>query len=215
MRFTLFLILFSLVSRLYSQGDSVAYSKDFILYEGLYLSYTDFRHNWPISKEKIITDIDKDQLDFYTKLIEGDKIEYIERDGNKANILADKVWGFCQNNVIYINSNRSFFRIPLFGAISFFLASVDITVYSPSYNVFINGPPGNTATNAKEIRDYLMDFYTGKRVDYTLDNLEELLKRDDAIYKEFMALSRKKKKELATRFIRKYNEKHPVYFPKN
>ncbi|MBK7668623.1 MAG: hypothetical protein IPJ32_15530, partial [Sphingobacteriaceae bacterium] len=123
----------------------------------------------------------------------------------------------CQNNVIYINGSRSFFRIPVFEAIcySFFLASVDITIYSPNYNVFINGPPGNTATNAKEIRDYLMDFYTGKRVDYTLDNLEELLKKDEAIYKEFMALSRKKKKELATRFIRKYKQKTPRLFPQN
>jgi hypothetical protein len=29
-----------------------------------------------------------------------------------------------------------------------------------------------------------------------------------------MALSRKKKKELATKYIRMYNEKHLVYFPK-
>ncbi len=60
-----------------------------------------------------------------------------------------------------------------------------------------------------------MDFYTGNRVDFNLENLENMLKRDDEIYKEFMALSRKKKKEQANRFIRKYNEKHPVYFPKN
>lgn len=214
MRILLIISMISACFRLFSQSDSVAYSKDFVLYEGLYLSYTDMRHNWPIPKEKIISDINKDQLEFYTKIIEGDKIEYIERDGNKATIQAEKVWGFCQNNVIYINSNKSFFRIPVFGAICFFLASVDVTIYSPGYNVFINGPV-NTTSNAKEIRDYLMDFYTGKRVDYTLDNLEEMLKKDEAIHKEFMALPRKKRKDLATRFIRKYNEKHPVYFPKN
>ncbi len=214
MRFLPIILLFSLISRVYPQSDSVAFSKDFILYEGLYLSYTDLRHNWPIPKEKIITKIEKDQLEFYSKLIEDDKIEYIERDGNKATIMAEKVWGFCQNNVIYLNSNKSFFRITTFGAISFFLASVPVTYATPGYNVFINGPPGSTTT-AKEIREFLMDFYTGKRVEFNLDNLEELLKRDDEIYKEFMVLSRKKKKEQAARFIRKYNEKHPVYFPKN
>jgi hypothetical protein len=214
MRNHLIIWLFILSARLWSQADSVAFSKDFVLNEGLYLSYTDLRHNWPIPKEKIITDINKDQLEFYTKLIEGDKIEYIERDGTKTTIMAEKVWGFCQNNVVYLNSNKAFFRITVFGSICFFLASVPVTYYSPGYNSFINGSVGTTTT-AKEVRDYLMDFYSGARVDYNLENLEELLKRDPEIYNEFMALSRKKKKELGPRFIRKYNEKHPVYFPKN
>lgn len=213
MRFHLIIWLFILSSRLWSQADSVAFSKDFVLYEGLYLSYTDLRHNWPIPKEKIITDIKKDQLEFYSKLIENDKIEYIERDGEKTTIMAEKVWGFCQNNVVYLNSNKSFFRITVFGSICFFVASVPVT-YSANYNTFINGPVGTTTT-AKEIRDYLMDFYTGARVDYNMENLEILLKPDTEIYNEFKALSRKKKKELGPRFIRKYNEKHPVYFPKN
>ncbi len=214
MRSQLIICLFIISSRLFCQADSVAFSKDFVLNEGLYLTYSDMRHNWPIPKEKIITKIDKDQLEFYTKLIEDDNIEYIERNNEKTTIMAEKVWGFCQNNVVYINSNKSFFRITVFGAISFFLASVPVTYYSSGYNTFINGPVGTTTT-AKEIRDYLMDFYTGNRVDYTMENLESLLKRDPEIYNEFMALSRKKKKDQATRFIRKYNEKHPVYFPKN
>ena len=216
MRPFIFIILLTIGSRLYSQADSVAYSKDFTLYEGLYLTYWDFRHNWPIPKEKILTKINKDQLDFYGKLIEEDNIEYIERDGNNSVIKSDKVWGFCQNNVIYLNINKSFFRIPVFGAISYFLASIDVTVYSPGYNVFINGPPsGSSRTNAKEIHEFILDFYTGKIVDYNLTNLEEMLKKDAEIYFEYDALSKKKKKEMANRFIRKYNEKHPVYFPKN
>lgn len=215
MRFRLITGFFLIFSRLFSQADSVAFSNDFLLYEGLYLTYSDFRHNWPIPKEKINTDINKDQLEFYSKLIESDNIEFIERDGSTAKIQSDKVWGFCQNNVIYLNSNKWFFRITTFGAISFFMASVPVTYYSPGYNTFINGPVGSSTTNAKEIREYLMDFYTGNRVDYTMDNLAELLKKDTEIYNEFMALFHKKKKELAMRFIRKYNEKHPVYFPKN
>src|ERR1041384_2546215 len=148
------------VFKLFPQADSVAYSRDFVLYEGLYLGYWDFRHNWPIPKEKIVTKINKDQLDFYAKLIEDDNIEYVERDGSNAKIKADKVWGFCQNNVIYINISKAFFRIPVFGAICFFPASVEITNLSPGYNVFINGPIGTTNTGAREVREFLMDFYT-------------------------------------------------------
>jgi hypothetical protein len=44
--------------------------------------------------------------------------------------------------------------------------------------------------------------------------VELLLSRDEALYKEFKALKRKKKKEQISRFIKKYNEAHPVHFYK-
>ena len=62
--------------------DSVIYSKDFRLYEGIYINYEDLRFNWPIDKEKIITNLPKEQLDFFSKLVESDMIEYKERDGS-------------------------------------------------------------------------------------------------------------------------------------
>lgn len=194
--------------------DSVAYSRDFRLYEGLYLGYQDFRYNWPIPKEKIITKINKDQLDFYTKLIEGEFVEYYERDGSVSKVRSEKVWGYCQNNNIFINQNKKFFRIPVFGAISNFIGTVEVINYSPGYDPFMNAPIGSTQMKTLEIRQYLFDFYTGDIMPFSTEQLEEYLKRDEAVYKEYMALGRKKKKELATKYIRMYNEKHQVYFPK-
>ena len=72
----------------------------------------------------------------------------------------------------------------------------------------------STAAKTREIRQYLFDFYSGEIVPFNLEKLEEFLKRDDAVYKEFMTLNKKKKKEFATKYIRMYNEKHLVYFPK-
>jgi hypothetical protein len=194
--------------------DSVAYSGDFRLYEGLYLGYQDFRYNWPIPKEKIITNINKDQLDFYSKLIEQEFIEYRERDGSVTKIESEKVWGYCQNNIIFINQNKSFVRIPVFGAISNFIGTVEVQSYSPGYDPFMNAPIGNTSIKTREIRQYLFDFYTGEIMPFSIEQVEVYLKRDEALYKEFMALSKKKKKENVVKYIRLYNEKHLVYFPK-
>lgn len=194
-----------------SQSDSVAFSNSFILYEGLYLNYADLKHNWPIPKEKINTQIDKKQLDFYTKLIESETVEYVERDGKPTQINSGKVWGFCQNNVIYVNINRTFFRVPVFGAISYFVAAVPVST-SPGYNVFINSSGG---TNATEIREFMLDFYTGELKEFNSDLLENYLKKDEEIFKAYSALNKKQKKEQASRYIRKYNEKHPIYFPRN
>lgn len=211
----LFLLFFCFLQFMLRSQDSVAYTKDFRLYEGLYLSYQDFRYNWPIPKEKINTKINKDQLDFYSKLLEEQEmIDYTERDGAEAKVKTEKVWGYCQNNIIYINQDKNFFRIPVFGSISNFIGTVEVVGYSPGYDPFMNAPINSTAAKTREIRQYLFDFYSGEIVEFSIDKLEEYLKRDDAIYKEFTALNKKKKKEFATKYIRMFNEKHAVYFPK-
>lgn len=194
--------------------DSVAFSKDFRLYEGLYLGYQDFRYNWPIPKEKIITNINKEQLDFYSKLIEEGMIEYQERDGSISKIKPENVWGYCQNNIIFINQDKNFYRIPVFGSISNFIGTVEVVSYSRGYDPLMNVPMGNTAYKTREIRQFLFDFYSGEIVPFSIDKTEEYLKRDEALFKEFSMLSKKKKKEQAFKYIRLYNEKHPVYFPK-
>lgn len=215
MRYGLFLVFcsFLFIKQIKAQ-DSIAFTYDFRLYEGLYLSYQDFRYNWPIPKEKIITKISKDQLDFYSKLIEEELIEYTERDGSITKIRSEKVWGYCQNNIIFINQENNFFRIPVFGAISNFIGTVDVLNYSPGFDPFMNTPMNSTGQKTKEIRQYLFDFYSGEIVQFSVPKLEEFLKRDDVIYKEYILLNKKKKKELATKYIRMYNEKHLVYFPK-
>lgn len=215
MRYALLLIgiMFQFFNLLKGQ-DSVAYSKDFRLYEGLYLSYQDFRYNWPIPKEKIVTKINKDQLDFYSKLIEEEMIEFQERDGSVAKIKSESVWGYCQNNIIFINQDKQFYRIPVFGAISNFIGTVEVVNYSPGFDPFMNAPISSRPNKTREIRQFLFDFYSGEIVPFSIEKVEEYLKRDETIYKEFMALSKKKKKELVTKYIRMYNENHLVYFPK-
>jgi len=215
MRKSEYLILSFLIVILKLQSqDSVMYTRDFRLYEGIYTSYKEFRYNWPIDKDKIVTNLPKDQLDFFSKLTESDIIEYKERDGSLEKIKTEKIWGYCQNNVIFINQDKNFFRIPVFGAISNFIGTVEVVSYSRGYDPFMNTPINSTAYKTREIRQYLFDFYSGEIVEYSIDKMEEYLKRDTVLYKEFMELSKKKKKEFAFKYMRLYNEKHPVYFPK-
>ena len=129
MRFYVIFVLVISFMKINAQ-DSIPYSIDLRLYEGVYFSYQDFRFNWPIPKEKIISKINKDQLDFYTKLIEEEFIEFTERDGSVSKIKSEQVWGYCQNNVIFINQNKNFYRIPVFGSISNFIGTQEVINYS-------------------------------------------------------------------------------------
>ena len=215
MRLSILLVLCGFLCNTHLKAqDSIAFTKDFRLYEGLYLGYQDFRYNWPIPKEKIITKINKDQLDFYSKLIEEEFIEYTERDGSITKMKSEQVWGYCQNNIIFINQDKNFYRIPVFGSISNFIGTAEVTNYSPGYDPFMNAPIGSNAQKVREIRQYLFDFYSGEVAPFSIDKMEEYLKRDETIYNEYKVLNKKKKKEMATKYIRMYNEKHWVYFPK-
>jgi len=90
--------------------------------------------------------------------------------------------------------------------------------YSPySYNNYYSpygpysSPYRNTARN--ELRQYLIDFDTGKILEYDVDNAEMLLMKDNQLYEEYVRLPHKKKRDLIFVYIRKYNENNPLFIP--
>lgn len=64
-----------------------------------------------------------------------------------------------------------------------------------------------------ELKQYLIDFESGKVLEFDVDNTELLLMKDSKLYEEYVQLSRKKKKELMFVYIRKFNENNPLYIP--
>ena len=197
--------------------DSLAYTKDFILNEGIYLNYYDFRTNRPISKEVIRSKDDKDQLEFLSKLVDHNTFIYFNFNGIEHKVHADSIWGYCQNNTVYINYENKFCRIPLFGNLSQFVALVEVTSYMNGFGPYYTY--GMTAASmpvkSKEIRQFILDFYTGKVIPMDLKKVEELIQRDSTIYKEFSSLRKKQRKEKMSLYLRRYNESHPILFPVN
>lgn len=52
-------------------------------------------------------------------------------------------------------------------------------------------------------------------MEFNIESTELLLMKDPVIYEEYVQLSRKKKKDLMFVYIRKFNEKNPLYIPVN
>jgi hypothetical protein len=65
------------------------------------------------------------------------------------------------------------------------------------------------------MRQYIMDFSNGKVMEYDVASVELLLMKDPELHDEFVALRKKKKKQLKFLYIRKFNEKNPLYFSVN
>jgi hypothetical protein len=215
----LFCILFlALAAGGLAQTDSLTYNAEASLKEGVYLSYTDFRRNSPVPKEAIQSKDDKTQLDFIGKSVVDNKEIVLLIDGAEKKFETSKLWGYSQNNTLYLNYESRFYRVPVFGNISHFVGTVEVYNYNTVgiygggvYGMGGVGPVG--AVKQREVRQFLFDFYSGEIMDYNLANVELMISRDLPLYEEFMKLKKNKRREMMMMFVRKFNAAHPVKFP--
>lgn len=218
-----FFAVFSLVQS--QQPDSsgmIKYSPEFKFKEGVYLNFDQVRQNNPILKSRIITTVAYDDPDFFERVLNEKKLQLFDNLGTKQEILVKNLWGFSRNGVLYINLHDGYYRITIIGNICHFVAS--LTTYgnnSPYYNYgypYYYSPyspyysPYSSSPNV-EMKQYLLDFKTGNVLDYDEESVELLLMADPELHDEFTALSNKKRKQMKFLYIRKFNEKNPLYFP--
>ncbi|MFP4488676.1 MAG: hypothetical protein ACLFN1_05170 [Bacteroidales bacterium] len=214
------------------EKDLVEFTPDFRFNDGIFFNFEQVRANEPVSKAKILTSADYNDRDFFKKVFENDKIYYYNAMGIREEVSKEDIWGYSRNGILYIQVQGGFNRITYVGNVCHFVA--DITsydrryygspynhydpYYSPySYNSYYSPyymPYRPTTVSRNELVQYMIDFETGNLIEYELKNVEAILSKDPELYDEFMKLRRKKKKQMMFLYLRKYNEKHPLYLPK-
>lgn len=195
----------------------IKYTSDFKFKEGVFLSFEHVKKNFPLEKSKIQNDIDVNNLEYFDKLFQSKSIIFLD-EGKLTELPIEKIWGVSKNGTLYINRYGELYRIPFLGSISHFVATIttyrerfhDPFYYDPYYFSF----PQQTFVS-KEVRQFLLDFSTGQIYDYNLNNVSILLMKDSELFDEFNLLKKRKKKQLMFLYIRKFNEKNPLYFPLN
>jgi hypothetical protein len=211
-----------------AQRDSlggIKYTPDFNFNEGLFLNFEQVKYNNPVPKSRLVYSVAYDDPDFYEKLMGNKKIYFFNDLGVKEEITTKNIWGYSRNGVLYIGINDGYYRITIVGSICHFVAN--LTTYNPNYGNPYSYPyygyynyynPYGMAPStyaSSEMHQYLLDFNTGRILDYNVESIEVLLMADPELHDEFARLSHKKQKQLKFLYIRKFNEKHPLYFPKN
>jgi len=203
----------------------VKYNPDFTFNDGIYANFIAVKANSPIPAARIVTDVDVFDRDFYDKVTSKDEIIYYDNNGVKQTLKTKNIWGYGRNGVLYINVGDTFHRIGFVGNISHFVASVttyNTHYYDPYYgynpyyynsyyyNRYMSPRTGYANT---ELKQYLIDFETGEVFNYDIESVEILLMKDPELHDEYVSLRRRKKNQLKFVFIRKFNEKHPLYLP--
>lgn len=215
----------------------VKYTPDFRFRDGIYLNFEQVKNNNPIPKAKLLTSVDYNDREFFRKLLEGEKIYFYDNMGIRQEIPRNSIWGYARNGVLYVQIQDNFNRITFVGNICHFVA--DITTYDSRYNSpygyydpYYYSPYGYNSyyspyspyspyyspyrqsnMSRNELKQYIIDFENGKVLEFDIQNTELLLMKDEQLYEEFMQLPRRKKKELMFVYIRKFNEKNPLYLP--
>lgn len=225
------MILFVIVGLLPAQVDTsmqekpegmVKYSPGFKFKEGIYPNFGTVRKNTPIPKTRLVTNEDLFSRDFFERVTQEKRIVYYDDFGVKQELKTSNIWGYGRNGVLYVNLGSKFHRISFVGSISHFVAT--LTTYNRGYydpyyrnnyyyDPYYRSPSSNYAST--EVRQYLIDFETGKLMEFDVASVETLLMRDPELHDEYAALRRKKKKQFKFVFIRKFNERNPLYFPEN
>jgi len=218
-----------------TEREMVEFTPDFRFNDGIFLTFEQVKANNPISKAKILTSADYNARDFFKQVFENDKIYFYDAMGIRQEISKEDIWGYSRNGILYVQIQGGFNRITYVGNICHFVAEITTydrryygspynyydPYYSPySYNYYSSYyspyylPYRPTTVSKNELIQYMIEFETGKVIEYDLKNVELLLMKDPELYDEFMQLSRKKKKQMMFLYLRKYNEKHPLYLPK-
>jgi len=225
------------------QGDTlVQYTPDFKFRDGIYLNFDMVKTNSPIPKAKLFTSVDYNDKDFFDQVISSEKIYFYDNMGVRQEIEKNAIWGFARNGVLYAKVQNNFNRITFFGSIIHFVADVttqtgynpygyyDPYFYSPYrsfYSPYYYNPyysryydpyyygrsPYSRHTSRTDLEMFMIDFETGKTYEYNLDNLEALLMRDPELYEEFVSMRNKNQKKMMFVYLRKFNERNPVFLP--
>ncbi len=208
------------------ERERILYTPDFEFTDGIFPNFERVLENDPIPPARIVTDEDLFDRAFYDKVTAQKEIIIYDDNAVKRVIKTADIWGYSRNGILYINVGSAFHRISFMGTICHFVATV--TTYNPNYydpyyynpyysNSYYYNRYSMPRSNAgsTDLQQYLLDFYTGDVMEYDTESVEVLLMRDPELADEYHGLPKRKKKQMKFVFIRRFNEKHPLFFPES
>lgn len=182
---------------------AVPYFGGMDLRDGVYLSPASFRANRP---DVPLADLRDDQglpvLDIRTVV---SKLYWQADTGGTKALRMNAMWGFCQNDVVYIQAGNGFYRIGLMGSLAHM-------VYQQSYidwDPYFYGSVSRTV-----LVQQMVDIERGAVLPFNATGMLQALQADPILLEEFQNLPKKHRNstEVLFRFLRTYNQRHPLYF---
>lgn len=187
----------------FSQSD--VRPKDKLVNDGVYLSFDELRENAPSVKRSQLFRSMYDTVFTILQWSRTPSLFYLDKDNQKVSLSRQAIVMLAENGTAYIQQNGVFHKATLFGP---------VIVFTEIYPK-VNEPMAVVVTEVKAAsRDRMLDTENETVKDYTLENFQKILKRDEELYNEFNAIkSIKQKRKMVYRYIEKYNSRNPFRKP--
>lgn len=190
-----------------------AFNPNSILKEGIYTSFDKFIQQKPIPFIKVVN---YDSYNDKEKFFKQDNIQFLDDYGIVKTIETKHLWGYVINNALFIYYNKNFYRVSYLGTLSHFVATQTIknyvNPYDPYYGYYL---PYSTQTyETTNLIQNVIDLRCGKIYPFTPKAILALIADDQDLFNEYNQFKKKKKKEMMFYYLRKYNDKHPLYLYK-
>ncbi len=170
--------------------------------EGVYGSFSAFRNGIPdVVKSSFVKP--ETAVDYTIRQwVNSENMYYLDASNVKQSYDPKNFWGFVEKGTLYVFLGNKFHKINTLGQINYFLESYPV----------IKGNMAPVVTDARATSAYrLLDMETGDIMDYTADNLLDLLERDEILYLEFKSIiSMKERKKKMFIYMERFNSKYPL-----
>jgi hypothetical protein len=191
----------------------VACDANYAFRDGIYYDHAAFRNNKPSIPKAILLTRDHDPLSDFKRY------RYIDSVGVEHRIMQDSVWGFALKDHVYIRSyvlplgawsspTDEFLQLRIMGTISHMIITVRQNYVDP-------GMMGAATTQVQQVQ-LLFKVATGESGNTSAATIYSMITDDEELKREFEALPKRKRNDELTifQFMRRYNERNPLYFPK-
>lgn len=178
------------------------------LRDGLYQDFQAFRNNRPTALLEQLRDAQGLSVTDVRRV--SGKLHWQPDSGAQQTIDLNTIWGFCQNDVVYIGTSNGFYRIGLMGS----LCHLVVEETYRDWNPYMYGYPYGSVTRTVLVQQ-LLDMETGAYLPFNAFGMDTALQHDPVLSEEFRTLPKKQRNstEILFRFLRLYNDRHPLVFP--
>ncbi len=192
-----------------NSGDTsrwVPYQGGMDLNDGIYLDFNAFRYNRPTVPMERLRDDQGMPISDIRKVVS--KLYMLKEDGTREAIRMHQLWGFCQNDVVYVQAGNGFYRIGLMGTLAHMMYERTVREWDPYLY------RGGTMQRTYVVQQ-MLDMRTGEFLPFNAAGMDHALRHDPVLQEEFRALPKKQRNsdEALFRFLRVYNDRHLLEFP--
>ncbi len=184
----------------------VTYHGGMDLRDGVYFDFAAFRNNRPSVPIEKLQDDQGLPISDIRRVVS--KLYWQPDTGSRQAIRMTGLWGFCQNDVVYIQAGNGFYRIGLMGSLAHMTYEQTVRDWDPY--MYRYGSMTRTY-----IVQQMLDMKSGRFLPFNAAGMDQALQHDTALLEEFRGMKKKERNsnEVLFRFLRLYNDRHMLEFP--